>query len=184
HHKGQPEGAERAGAARAVTIGAAPGGAVGSPLAGAQNALASSPPTTPVSWADLAWPDRARRQRAGMKFPAPCLLALLAPLAALAQPAGADPYLWLEDVTGERALTWAREQNAIAQRELETSPEFAAIHPRILEILDSKARIPGVSKHGEFFYNFWRDGQHVRGIWRRTTLAEYRKAEPKWETVL
>jgi prolyl oligopeptidase len=41
-----------------------------------------------------------------------------------------------------------------------------------------------VSKLGAHFYNFWRDQAHVRGVWRRTSLAEYRKAEPHWETVL
>src|SRR5690606_12912921 len=28
------------------------------------------------------------------------------------------------------------------------------------------------------------DAQHVKGIYRRTTLNEYRKKDPKWETVL
>ncbi|MBI5769931.1 MAG: S9 family peptidase [Verrucomicrobia bacterium] len=115
----------------------------------------------------------------------PTLTALLATslLPAIAQPA-ADPFLWLEEVTGDRALAWARDQNTISRRALETSPDFKGTYERLLAIYDSKARIPDVSKHGEFFYNFWRDADHVRGIWRRTTLAEYRKAEPKWETVL
>ena len=121
-----------------------------------------------------------------MKCPTPALLAacFVSVLHATAQTAAADPYLWLEEVTGERALAWAREQNAIAQRELEASPDFAPIHTRMRAILDSTARIPAISKHGEFFYNFWRDAQHVRGVWRRTTLAGYRQAGPAWETVL
>jgi prolyl oligopeptidase len=101
-----------------------------------------------------------------------------------AQTADADPFLWLEDVNGDRALTWARGQNEITQRELESSPDFKPVHERLLAINDSSARIPYVSKHGAFYYNFWRDAQHVRGIWRRTTLAEFRKPEPAWETVL
>lgn len=101
------------------------------------------------------------------------------------QPAApADPFLWLEDVQSDRALTWAREQNAVTQRELEASPDFKPINERLLAIYDSKARIPYVSKQGEFYYNFWRDAQHVRGLWRRTTLAEFRKESPAWETVL
>ena len=119
-----------------------------------------------------------------MKIPAWCLASLLPLSATLAQMANADPNQWLEDVTGERPLTWAREHNAITQRELEASPEFKPIHDRLLAILDSTARIPDVSKRGAFYYNFWRDAQHVRGIWRRTSLAEYRKAGPAWETVL
>jgi prolyl oligopeptidase PreP (S9A serine peptidase family) len=53
-----------------------------------------------------------------------------------------------------------------------------------LSILNSKDRIPAVAKHGKFLYNFWRDEKNVRGLWRRTTLDEYRKPEPKWETVI
>ena len=51
-------------------------------------------------------------------------------------------------------------------------------------MLNSRARIPAIVKRGEWFYNFWQDEKNVRGVWRRTTMAEYRKAEPKWETVL
>ncbi len=95
-----------------------------------------------------------------------------------------DPYLWLENVDGEQALDWVRASNAVSQKELEAAPDFQAIHQRLLKILDSNARIPFVSKIGAHYYNFWRDAKQVRGIWRRTTLAEYRKAEPAWETVL
>lgn len=95
-----------------------------------------------------------------------------------------DKYLWLEDVTAERALDWVKEQNAISTRELEASPSFEPIRNRLLSILDSKERIPYVSKHGAFYYNFWRDQNNVRGIWRRTSLEEFKKAEPNWEVVL
>jgi prolyl oligopeptidase len=95
-----------------------------------------------------------------------------------------DPYLWLEEVTSERALAWAREQNAVSTRELEGSPQFEPIRQRLLSILDSKERIPYVSKHGDHYYNFWRDEKNVRGLWRRTSLEEYKKPAPKWETVL
>ncbi len=96
----------------------------------------------------------------------------------------ADPYLWLEDVTGERALEWVRAQNALSTKELEASPNFEPIRKRLLSILDSKERIPYVSKHGAWCYNFWRDDKNVRGLWRRTSLAEFKKPQPAWETVL
>ena len=102
-------------------------------------------------------------------------------------PAGetqADPYLWLEDVTGDKALSWVRQQDALSTNELARAPEFEVIRRRILSILDSKEKIPYVTKYGAYFYNFWRDQRHVRGLWRRTSLAEYKKAEPAWETVL
>ena len=94
-----------------------------------------------------------------------------------------DPYLWLEDVLGEQALDWVRARNA-ASREVLTAPaSFATTRDRIRAVLDSKAQIPGVGRRGLWFYNFWRDAEHPRGILRRTTLEEYRKEEPVWETV-
>lgn len=95
-----------------------------------------------------------------------------------------DPYLWLEEVEGERSLDWVRERNKKTQSHFESKSEFTTLKDDLLKILDSDERIPFVSKSGDHYYNFWRDKDHVRGIWRRTTLDEYRKADPKWETVL
>lgn len=110
-------------------------------------------------------------------------LGLIAPLAALAQ-SGADPNQWLEDVSSDRALAWVREQNAVTVKELEASPGFQTIRRRLLSIYDSEGRIPYVNKAGAYYYNFWKDAQHVRGIWRRTSLEEYLKKDPSWEVVL
>ncbi|HLP78909.1 MAG TPA: prolyl oligopeptidase family serine peptidase [Candidatus Paceibacterota bacterium] len=95
-----------------------------------------------------------------------------------------DPHLWLEDVTGEKQLDWVRKQNAATTNELESAPDFQTTHQRLLSMLNSKERIPGVVKRGAFYYNFWQDGKNPRGLWRRTTLEEYRKPQPNWETVL
>jgi prolyl oligopeptidase len=95
-----------------------------------------------------------------------------------------DPYLWLEDIASERSLTWVREQNAATVRQLGASGDFQTLRQRLLAIFDSKERIPHVEKHGARYYNFWRDATHARGLWRRTTLEEYKKADPVWETVL
>jgi prolyl oligopeptidase len=104
--------------------------------------------------------------------------------AAVMSGATGDPWLWLEDVTGERALDWVRARNARAEAELAANPEFKALEAQILAILDSEDKIPGVRKIGDHYYNFWKDARHERGIWRRTTLEEYRKDRPRWETVL
>jgi prolyl oligopeptidase len=95
-----------------------------------------------------------------------------------------DPYLWLEDVTGDRALEWVRERNAVTVKELEAERDFTAIRDQARTILDSKERIPAVTKRGKWLYNFWRDDANPRGLWRRTTLAEFRKPDTRWETVL
>ncbi|HEX6885338.1 MAG TPA: prolyl oligopeptidase family serine peptidase [Planctomycetota bacterium] len=94
-----------------------------------------------------------------------------------------DPFLWLEDVNGERALGWAREQNARSTGEL-VDGEFRALEERLRAILDSDEKIPSVREIGGQLYNLWQDARNPRGLWRRTTLAEYEKAQPAWETVL
>ncbi len=95
-----------------------------------------------------------------------------------------DPYLWLEEVNGDKALKWARERNKISQTELEAKPEFKETKERILKILNSKDKIPYITKYGDLYYNFWKDDEHKHGLWRRTTLEEYKKENPAWETVL
>ena len=80
-----------------------------------------------------------------------------------------DPYLWLEEVQGDSALDWVRAQNARTEAALGAAPGFSALESRIRAILDSDANIPDVSKIGPYYYNFWQDAEHERGIWRRTT---------------
>jgi len=95
-----------------------------------------------------------------------------------------DPYAWLEDVTDEKALTWVKARNAESARELASDQSFVRLKKDLLAILDSSARIPYVSKRGPYFYNFWRDARNPKGVWRRTTLEEYRKAEPTWDVII
>ena len=95
-----------------------------------------------------------------------------------------DQYAWLEEVTGDKPLEWVKAQNARTEAEITTTQGFKQLEAGILKMLDSDAKIPGVQKIGDYYYNFWKDKNHERGIWRRTTLAEYRKPQPQWETIL
>lgn len=96
----------------------------------------------------------------------------------------ANAFGWLEEVQSDAALDWVRARNASTRDQLATDPRFVPMRDKLREILDSKARIPAIARRGDALYNFWRDEAHPRGLWRRTTLAEYRKPEPAWETVL
>jgi prolyl oligopeptidase len=109
------------------------------------------------------------------------LLLIAAPVWADDQP---DPFLWLEEVLGERPLEWVKEQNARSTTVLEAVPEYAALHDRILEILDSKDRIPMPKTIGEWIFNKWQDEKNPRGLLRRTTVESYASSDPEWETVL
>jgi len=99
-------------------------------------------------------------------------------------PAVEDPYLWLEETDSTKALDWVKARNAESVKAYGSSADFEKTRDEILEVMDSDARIPYVTKMGEHYYNFWKDKAHPRGLWRRTTLAEYRKEHPKWETLI
>jgi prolyl oligopeptidase len=109
-----------------------------------------------------------------------------APASAPASAAAAtdDPNLWLEDILGDKALGWVRERNAQSRKVIEAWPQFKETRTQLREILDSKEQIPAVTRRGEWFWNFWRDDKNPRGLWRRTTLAEYRKPHPAWDVVI
>jgi prolyl oligopeptidase len=96
-----------------------------------------------------------------------------------------DPYIWMEEIEGPRALDWAKAQNARSLPVLQGDPRYADLEAKALAILNAKDRVPGVSFAGDgSLRNFWQDKDHVRGIWRKTTLDSYRAAEPTWETIL
>lgn len=95
-----------------------------------------------------------------------------------------DPYTWLEDVAGERSMAWVRERNADSARVLAARPEFESTRARQLDILNSTDKIPVIGRIGPHVYNLWRDQAHQRGLWRRTSLADYAKPQPAWETVI
>jgi len=99
-------------------------------------------------------------------------------------PDPADPHGWLEDVLGERPLAWVRERSRATETLLQAEPGFDALRSALREVLDSREQIPAVSRIGAHLYNLWRDADNPRGLWRRTTLDEYRKPQPAWETVL
>ena len=113
------------------------------------------------------------------------LLMLSAP-AALAQSASSsdDPFLWLEEVEGARALDWVRARNAETLAAARRGATFDAIRARSLDILTSDDRIAYPSFRGAWLTNFWTDADNPRGLWRRTTEASYLSGEPEWETLL
>ncbi len=95
-----------------------------------------------------------------------------------------DPFIWLEGIREQPALEWAQQQNDLTVSQFANGNDFERIRHQVLSGLNSPAQIPGIQKCGNQWYNFWQDEKNPRGLLRRTTLDEYRKAEPAWETVL
>ncbi|MGK8502080.1 prolyl oligopeptidase family serine peptidase [Nocardia asiatica] len=95
-----------------------------------------------------------------------------------------DPYLWLEEVTDERALDWARAHNSVVRARFADSDRFRELERRILDMLDTDTKIAYPARRGRWLYNFWRDAAHPRGLWRRTTFAEYAEDTPDWDVLI
>ncbi len=96
----------------------------------------------------------------------------------------ADPHQWLEEVESEQALEWVKGKNADSTGVITADARFDAIKADLQAILDSDDRIPYVSERNGWWYNFWTDAEHPRGLWRRTTPASYKSGEPEWEILL
>jgi prolyl oligopeptidase len=95
-----------------------------------------------------------------------------------------DRYQWLEDVSGERSMAWVKAENEGSAKVLESDPHFAGLEAAALKVLESPERLPFPSINAEDVYNTWQDAQHVSGVLRRTSLADYLTAQPHWHTLL
>lgn len=95
-----------------------------------------------------------------------------------------DPYLWLEEVDGVKALDWVKQHDAVTVEKLQKYPGFESLQNKSLEILNSKGRIAMPALHGDFIYNFWMDAVNERGLWRRSPLESYLTGSPEWETII
>jgi prolyl oligopeptidase len=98
--------------------------------------------------------------------------------------ATADPYLWLEDIHGAKPLAWVKAQNAKALAVLKADPDYQKDYEAILKVLDATDRIPYGSLERDYVFNFWQDASHPKGVWRRTSIADYSSATPRWELLL
>jgi prolyl oligopeptidase len=107
-----------------------------------------------------------------------------APVAAPEPAVKNEDFLYLEDVTGEKALAFARAHDAVSEKTLTSEPGFAALQDRLFAIYSSKERIPAPRIQNDTLRNFWTDSEHPRGLWRQTTFADYKKPKPTWTTLL
>lgn len=95
-----------------------------------------------------------------------------------------DKYLWLEEVDGAKALEFVANQNKATLDKLSKEKDYRSIYERSLEISNSPEKIvyPGI--RGKYVYNFWKDKDHERGIWRRCLLSDYTAGKTNWEILL
>ncbi|OOF11818.1 S9 family peptidase [Salinivibrio sp. PR5] len=119
-----------------------------------------------------------------MKTPALSAAALAMTLGTAHGADHTDPFLWLEEVESEQALTWVKKQNASTNDILTHHPSYPTFYQDSLDVLNASDRLAYPSRRGDYYYNFWQDDTHIKGIYRRTTPDSYAKAKPEWETVI
>ncbi len=95
-----------------------------------------------------------------------------------------DPYAWLEEVHGPKPLEWVAQQNAASLGVLKADPRYQKNYDSVLSVLDATDRIPMGGLSHSYVYNFWQDAANPKGLWRRTTIADYQNAAPNWEVLL
>ena len=98
-------------------------------------------------------------------------------------PEPADPFLWLEEVAGPRALEWAADQTD-RTNETFASKTRSALEERLTRILDDPDRLVVPGRHGDLMYDLWRDADNPRGLWRRTSRAAFAAGSPEWQVLL
>jgi prolyl oligopeptidase len=118
-----------------------------------------------------------------MKLMSLAAAAAIAVLSAARAAEAADPYLWLEDVEGEKVLAWVRAENAKTMAVIDT-PRYRELKADALAILAAKDRIPAPALRSGMVENFWQDEAHIKGLWRRASVSSYLGADPKWDVII
>ena len=95
-----------------------------------------------------------------------------------------DTHQWLESLDDPAVDSWVAAQNKRTQAVLDADQRYAPLRQEILSHLRDTRQIPFFSEHAGWLYNFHQDEHHPRGIYRRTTLADYQAASQQWHTVL
>ena len=109
-----------------------------------------------------------------------------APTAIAAQDTDADdPYIWLEEIQGERALAKVDQWNADTEAVLTDQPEYPLAKAWAKQILDDTRQIalPDAIQ-GDMVTNLWRDADNPRGLWRIASLESYMAGAPEWRVLI
>jgi prolyl oligopeptidase len=113
------------------------------------------------------------------------LLSIVFSFGAFAKDSAQDPFIWLEDIDAEKSMNWVHQQNADTAKQYKSKPIYQELYNQALATLNNKSRVPTVTQRGEWVYNYWKDDNNPRGVYRRAKLKDFNKNDnPKWQTVL
>jgi len=92
--------------------------------------------------------------------------------------------LWLEEIESKKSLAWVKKISSQSEKTLMAHPEYDNVFKGSLELLNAKDRIAYGVMRNSHVYNYWKDQNNLRGIWRRCVYDAYKKNNISWETVL
>ena len=96
-----------------------------------------------------------------------------------------DPYIWLEEIQGERALAKVDQWNADTEAVLTDQPEYPLAKAWAKQILDDTRQIAMPDAiQGDMVTNLWRDADNPRGLWRIASLESYMAGAPEWRVLI
>ena len=96
-----------------------------------------------------------------------------------------DPYLWLEEIQGDRAIAQVKQWNGETEAKLTAVPGFEERRMRALQLLNDPNQIATPDDvMGDLVANHWVDADHKRGLWRVSPLAGFLAGKPVWRTLI
>ena len=96
-----------------------------------------------------------------------------------------DPYLWLEDINGARAVAQVKKWNQATEDLLTHSAAYETYRKRALDILNDEQQIAEPEAVlGDQVTNHWIDAKNPRGLWRIASLSSYVAGKPQWRTLI
>lgn len=97
---------------------------------------------------------------------------------------GLNHLKYLEDVTGEKAIKFAEDNNKITDQRLKTDPRYQQTYDDVFKILSAKDKLPNFYIMAGEVYSLWQDDIHVKGIFRKSTISSFNTGNPEWMTIL
>jgi prolyl oligopeptidase len=94
-----------------------------------------------------------------------------------------DPYLWLEEIESARVLRWVEAQNAATLHRFGDA-RVVADRSTLKSIFDRPGKVPIPNRRAGMLFNYWRDADNPRGIWRTTTPESFHSDATEWKVLI
>lgn len=109
---------------------------------------------------------------------------LLLITACQSSPKASDSDLWLEEINSPRALEYVKNASSQTLSYLKSSKRYDETYQESAQILNTPDKLLSIKIVNGKVYNFWETENNLKGIWRRTSLTDFKSKNPQWELLL